>query len=39
MRGVSGATVVRRRETEYRFDAAFLDRRILGGVDGESVSG
>jgi RHS repeat-associated protein len=28
----SGGTVLRRRETQYRFDAGFVDRRILGVV-------
>ncbi|HKY42733.1 MAG TPA: RHS repeat-associated core domain-containing protein [Pyrinomonadaceae bacterium] len=32
VREYSGATVVRRRETQYRFDAAFVDRRILGVI-------
>lgn len=32
VREYSGATVLRRRETQYRFDAAFVDRRILGVV-------
>lgn len=32
VREYSGGTVVRRRETQYRFDAAFVDRRILGVV-------
>ncbi|HEV8371030.1 MAG TPA: hypothetical protein VGQ39_23990, partial [Pyrinomonadaceae bacterium] len=32
VREYSGGTVVRRRETQYRFDAGFVDRRILGVV-------
>ena len=32
VREYSGSTVVRRRETQYRFDAAFVDRHILGVV-------
>jgi RHS repeat-associated protein len=32
VREYSGASVVRRRETQYRFDAAFVDRHILGVV-------
>ncbi|HEX2270722.1 MAG TPA: hypothetical protein VHH35_14345, partial [Pyrinomonadaceae bacterium] len=32
VREYSGAAVVRRRETQYRFDAAFVDRHILGVV-------
>jgi RHS repeat-associated protein len=37
VREYSGAAVVRRRETEYRFDAGFVDRRILGVVWMEKV--
>ena len=32
IREYSGATVLRRRETQYRFDPGFVDRRILGVV-------
>ncbi len=32
VREYSGASVVRRRETQYRFDEAFVSRRILGVV-------
>jgi YD repeat-containing protein len=32
VREYSGATVIRRTETQYRFDAGFVDRRILGVV-------
>lgn len=43
VREYSGSTVVRRHETQYRFDDAFVSRRILGVVwmdlvyDGEST--
>ena len=37
VREYSGAAVVRRRELQYRFDAAYVNRRILGVIDAESL--
>ena len=37
VREYSGASVIRRRETQYQFDAAFVSRHILGVVSVESI--